>query len=132
MAMTTTKLSRADREALQRAIDMARAANEHERALIDRELAEDGWQEAAETAAYCCQCRALRLKPWQTPPCSLRSDAAVRVALLTPPPDPKGRRFAAELVQQLLAAGLSGFFEPDPLRALAEADKAATQRAPVA
>jgi hypothetical protein len=36
---------------------------------------------------------------------------------------------AAALVQQLLAAGLSRY-EPDPLRALAKADKAATKREP--
>jgi hypothetical protein len=124
--MMTTKLTRADQEALQRAIDIARAQSAEERAHIDRELAEDGWQHAAETAAYHCQDSALRLKPWQTPPCWLRTDAAVQVALLTPPPDVRGRQMAAELVQELLAAGLSRF-EPDPLRALAKADKAASK-----
>jgi hypothetical protein len=127
MAMTTTKLSRADREALQRAIDMARAQSKQEREHIDRVLAQEGWQEAAETAVYHCQDKALRLKPWQTPPCWLRTDTAVQLALLTPPPDPKGRRFAAELVQELLAIGLSRF-EPTPLAALAKAGK----REPVA
>jgi hypothetical protein len=125
--MATMKLTRADQEALQRALDMARAQSDQERAHIDRELAEDGWQHAAETAAYHCQDRALRLKPWQTPPCWLRTDAAVQVALLTPPPDHRGRRMAAGLVLELLAAGLSRF-EPDPLHALAKADKAASKR----
>jgi hypothetical protein len=124
----TTRLTKADREALQRAIDMARAKSPQEREHIDRVLAQDGWQEAAETATYHLQDRALKLKPWQTPPCWLRSDAAVQVALLTPLPDLKGRRFAAELVQQLIAAGLSRY-EPDPLRALAAVKKAVT-RAP--
>jgi hypothetical protein len=127
--MRTKLVARADQEALQRALELARAQSPQECAHIERELAEDGWQHAAETAAYHCQDRELRLKPWQTPPCWLRTDADVKAALATPPPDLKGRRFAAELVQQLLAAGLSRY-EPDPLRALAKADKAATKREP--
>ena len=53
------KLSKVDREALQRALEMARAHSEQEREHIDRVLAEDGWQQAAETAAYHFQDRAL-------------------------------------------------------------------------
>ncbi len=63
------KLSKVDREALQRALAMARAESEQERAHIDRVLAEEGWREAAETAAYHLQDRALKLRPWQPPPC---------------------------------------------------------------
>jgi hypothetical protein len=59
-AMAKTKLTQSDREALQRALAMARAESEQERAHIDRELAEQGWQHAAET--YHCQDSALRLK----------------------------------------------------------------------
>jgi hypothetical protein len=116
-----TKLSRADREALQRAIDMARAQSEEERAHIDRVLAADGWQEAGETAAYHLQDAALHLAPWQTPPCWIHDD--VRGALATPPPDHHGYRKAAELVLELTARGLSRF-EPDILGALARIETA--------
>lgn len=61
-------------------------------------------------ASGICQYYALGLKPWQTPPCRLGPDAEQR------PADKRGRL----LLQRLLAAGLSRY-EPDPLRALAEA-----------
>jgi hypothetical protein len=110
------KLSQADREALQRAIDMARAQSEEERAHIDRVLAARGWQEAGETAAYHLQDAQLRLAPWQMPPCWIHGDA--RAALATPLPDERGYRKAAQLVLELTARGLSRF-EPDILGALA-------------
>jgi hypothetical protein len=121
--MMRTKLSQVDREAMTRAIENMRQRGGEDARQIERMLREEPREDVGEFAAYACQDRALRLKPWQTPPCWLRTDAAVRIALLEPPPDLKGRRFAAELVQQLLAAGLSRF-EPDPLRSLAAAEAA--------
>ena len=58
-----------DREALERCIEAMRDSKEP----ADREQIEDllktgGWQKAADQAAYHCQNRALRLKPWQDPP----------------------------------------------------------------
>jgi hypothetical protein len=119
-----TKLSQADREALQRAIDIARAESEQERAHIDRVLAADGWQRAGETAAYHLQDAALHLAPWQTPPCWIHDDDDdMRLALAEPLPDHHGYRKAAQLVLKLTALGLSRF-EPDPLGALARGEEA--------
>jgi hypothetical protein len=101
---------------LQRAIDIARAQSEEERAHIDRVLAADGWQEAGETAAYHLQDAQLRLAPWQTPPCWIHGD--VRAALATTSPDHRGYGKAAQLVLELTARGFSRF-EPDILGALA-------------
>jgi hypothetical protein len=115
------KLTKADRDALRRALEMARAGSEEEREHIDRVLAEDGWQRAAETAAYHCQDDALRLKPWQPPPAWIRN---LQRDLATGDDGIRGRYAAAKLVQRLLARGLSRF-EPDPLRALAEVEAAA-------
>jgi hypothetical protein len=63
----------------------------------------------AETRVFGCQCRALNLKPWQSPPCragDAKPDAE----------DHRGRLAAWTLRQRLLDAGLSQY-EPDPLRA---------------
>jgi len=107
-------LSDVDREALTRALEMARAESEEERKHIDRVLAEDGWQQAAETAAYHCQDARLHLRPWQPPPCWIRNLAG---DLAAGNDGVGGRYAAAKLVQRLLAAGLSRF-EPDPEAAL--------------
>jgi hypothetical protein len=50
----------------------------------------------------------------------LRTDSDVAAALATPPPDLSGDRTAGQLVERLLAAGLSRY-EPDPEVALAKA-----------
>ena len=109
------RLSRIDREALTRALKMARAESEQERGHIDRVLAQDGWQRAAETASYHCQGTRLRLRPWQPPPCWCRDPEGDLAA----GNDGIGGRYAAALLtQRLLAAGLSRY-EPDPIAALA-------------
>jgi hypothetical protein len=117
------RLSPVDREALTRALKMARAESDLERERFDREVAERGWQHAAETAAYHCQDAALKLRPWQTPPCWLCTDDDVAAALAMPH-DQSGYRAAGELVQRLLAAGLSRY-EPDPIAALEAAEAGA-------
>src|SRR6266851_4347592 len=109
------KLTRADREALQRSIDMMRAESDSARARIDEMLIEDGWERAGRFASYHCQDSRLHLKPWMTPPCWLRTNADMKTALATPPPDLSRERAAAELVQRLLARNLSRY-EPNPLR----------------
>jgi len=63
--MTTESLSAADREALERAIQLARAANREEREHIDNVMTREGWLGAGEAAVFFCQTRALRLRPWQ-------------------------------------------------------------------
>jgi phage terminase small subunit len=106
--MVTTRLSAIDRDALTRALALAKASDEPgRREQIPRMLQHKTWQDVAEFAAYGCQRRALQLKPWQNPPCygQLRTDDA----------DNAG---AAVLLQRLLEAGLSRW-EPDPVAALA-------------
>jgi hypothetical protein len=110
-------LTAVDREALQRGLELMRAESEQERERIERELAQYGWRHAAETAVYHCQDSRLHLRPWQPPPCWLRTDEDVQAGLAQPF-GVDGRRAAAELVQRLLAAGLSRY-EPDPVGALA-------------
>jgi hypothetical protein len=118
------RLSRVDREALRRALKMARAQSAEEAAYIDRIFANEGWQRAAESAVYHLQDRALKLRPWQPPPCWCRDPEGDLFA----GNDGIGGRYAAALLtQRLLRAGLSRF-EPDPLGAWerAEANRAAT------
>ena len=64
------------------------------------------WVEVAEFASYCCQCRALNLKPWQSPPCHADEDDAN-------PRDEKARA----LLRRMLRAGVSRY-DPDPMAAL--------------
>ncbi len=61
------------------------------------------------------------------PPCWLRDDRYVQAAL-SMPHDLSGRREAGEIVQRLLAAGLSRY-EFDPLGALARREAERTRRA---
>src|SRR5262249_26095265 len=112
------KLSPVDREALERALATAKAESAQERDRFDREVAERGWQWAAETAAYHCQDSALKLRPWQPPPCWIRD---VEGDLAAGDDGISGRHAAALLTQRLLRAGLSRF-EPDPLGALERAE----------
>jgi hypothetical protein len=74
------------------------------------------FEEVGRFAAYHCQCRILRLKPWETAPCDagphLHPDAT----------DTHGYGAAAELLERMLAAGLSRW-EPDPIGALEAAEK---------
>src|SRR5262245_6861821 len=112
------RLSRIDREALTRALKMARAESRQEREHIDRVLAEQGWQWAAQTAAYHCQDSRLHLQPWQPTPCWIRD---LEGDLAAGNDGIGGRYAAALLTQRLLRAGLSRF-EPDPVAALAQAE----------
>jgi hypothetical protein len=100
-----TGLSAVDRDALERALEKAKA-DEPER--IERKLERKGWLEVAASAAYVCQRRALGLKPWQSPP--MYGDAY---------PGHDGHAAAAVLLKRLIAAGLSRF-EPGPIGALAK------------
>jgi hypothetical protein len=111
------RLSKVDREALQRAIEMVRAEGPNEMRWIDDHLRTNGFFEAGRLASYHCQYRALQLKPWQFPPIWIDDVSAT----LKEPPDSKDRHRAAKLLQRLLAAGLSRY-EPDPLTALERAE----------
>ena len=65
-----------------------------------------------------CQSRNLGLKPWENLPLWIDDLAA---ALCEPFDDQTGTREAAELLKKMLAAELSKY-EPDPIRAIAEAE----------
>jgi hypothetical protein len=102
-----------DRNAFTRAIALMQAedAGSHGRELIDALLAkQQSFEETGESAAYYCQCKALRLKPWQSPPiyAAPRLDGPV----------------AEQLAHRLRAAGLSKY-EPDVLGALERIERAA-------
>ena len=102
------------------------AENPASREQIERKLTEQGLEEAGQTAAYHCQDTALKLKPWMTPPCWLRTARDVKAALREALPDAHGNRRAGELVERLLAAGLSRY-EPDPVDALERAEQSRLQ-----
>jgi hypothetical protein len=100
-----------DRDALRRAFKMA------DRRPPPEADVEKWWDEAM-GAVYHCQMEALRLRPWQSPPCWI-GDERPRVD------DHRGEVAAWKLRRRLIAAGLSEF-EPDPIRMLEAA--AARQR----
>jgi hypothetical protein len=95
-------LREVDREAPERAIATVRARSEQERERLDEILASEGWRRGGERAAYDCQDSALKLKPWQAPPCWLRTDADTEVALAGPD-EIHGWKRAARLVRKLEA-----------------------------
>jgi hypothetical protein len=103
-------VNRVDREALRRALALARNEPEYA-AQIAEKLKDQPWEKVAEFAAYCLQIDNLDLKPWQDPPMydELRPDQSDSLALLV----------------KLLAHGLSRY-ESDPVAALAEARSRAT------
>ena len=112
-------MTRKDKDALRRALVAARALDAQTAQAVDTMLKSRTWQEAAEYAAYHCQMRVLKLRPWQTPPMISHDEI-----------DPEGRYGGTEqevgLRQKMLALGVS-IFEPDPLAAIerAEAEAAA-------
>jgi hypothetical protein len=97
-------VNRVDRDALRRALQLVRAESPGRAAQIADKLKDEPWGQVAEFAAYCCQCDALELKPWQDPP---------MYAEIRPDPD------ALAMLVKLLGAGLSRY-EPDPVAALAQ------------
>ena len=113
---TRTRLSEVDRDALERALALAKASDEPGR----REQRHKDWFEAAASAAYSCQRRALQLKPWQSPPCY--GDAH---------PGRDGHADAAVLLKRLLDNNLSRW-EPDPIGALAAIEARAHGELPAA
>ena len=109
------ELSKTDCDALKRCIEMARTyPNRSEQ--IDWKIEYGGWQNSAKFCAYLCQSRNLRLEIQEFPPCWLLDADDVEG------PAFKRKPQAAKLLRRLLAAGLSQY-EPDPIRALAAAEK---------
>jgi hypothetical protein len=110
-------MQRHDRAALTQALAMCRAEDEGRAWQIDSMLEDRPWAEVARFAASCCQCRALKLYPWQSPPCDVDEDGD----------DGEINADGVKLLRKMLAAGLSRY-EPDPLAALKAAKR--EQRAP--
>jgi len=81
---------------MRRAIDVMRHGPDRAK-QIEHKLKHEGFKAAGHFAAYAVQCASLRLKPWEAPPSC-----------------PWGNYC-------LLVAGLS-VYEPDPTKALAEAE----------
>jgi hypothetical protein len=106
-------MSQCDSDALRRALVAARSRGEAQK-QIDSMLCDRDWETVAEFASYSVQRDALRLKPWQLAPCEVDIGD-----IDTPGYEHRGAAPAAELLQQLLAAGLSRW-EPDPVAALDE------------
>jgi hypothetical protein len=107
--MTTEELSRADRDALRRALTIARAESKAYREHLDDIAAREGWIASAQAASYHCQIRALALKPWQAPPCHGGPDE-IGIGYGNTAGEVRLRR-------RLREAGLS-LYEPDPASAL--------------
>lgn len=102
-----------DRAALTLALARCRAEDVNRGAQVDAKLEDESSQDVAEFAAYCCQIRALHLKPWQEPPCVADEDG------------PAERDKAAQkLLREMLALGVSRY-DPDPVAAIAAAKREA-------
>lgn len=108
--------SKIDRDAFTRAIAIYRQERPGGSGHIDRKIAEEGFEAAGRFCAYWCQSRNLKLAPCEFPPAWLRDVDD------TEGPSFKRKAEAARLLRRLLAAGLSQF-EPDPIGALAAAEK---------
>jgi hypothetical protein len=114
----TDEIDEIDRDAFARAIEITRKESPARRQQVDDFLASRPWDDVGRFCASCAQSRSLRLDPWETLPIWVGDiDAALR----EPYGDARGTREAGEILRRLLDAGLSKY-EPDPLRAIAEAE----------
>jgi hypothetical protein len=102
-------MSAIDREALTRAIEIARKDRVEAKRIDERLANGDDWHVVAKSCAFYCQFTALHLAPWQAPPCSADS--------YPPPMHEDGKH----LLRRLLTAGLSRY-EPSPATALERAE----------
>lgn len=116
-----------DRDALQRAYDIARK-DPKQRRWIEARLAEGAdWEEVAQSCACNCQHDSLHLPPWAMPPLSYYRANNPEAAKLKSYGDPSGAREAVEILNRMLALHLS-MYEPSPLDAIGEAEQRATAR----
>ena len=101
------QLTKDDLAAMARAIAWVRQHRPDHAKEIDDKLKHEGFEAAGEFAADRSQYANLKLRPWETSPCNIWGyDQSAAIALR----------------DRLLAAGLS-VFEPDPMQALAEAER---------
>jgi hypothetical protein len=117
-------MTRRDKDALQRALDMVRALDPIVVAAVDRMLKSETWEEASKYAVYHLQMKSLRLRPWMCPPCD--SDDVVDPAGMC-----GGKPEEVALRQRMIALGLSPY-EPDPLAAIERAEAEAEAPLPAA
>jgi hypothetical protein len=96
-------LTRIDRDAMKRAIEIVRRRDQKSREQIDEMLRDDKFEEVGSFAAFSAQIDALHLLPWQ------------------PPPLYAVRGEALELRERMERLGLSKF-EPDPVAACEAAE----------
>ena len=108
-------ISDVDREAMQRAIDLARVEGDGEQ--IDALHRNAGFERAGQFAAACCQDRALQLRPWQPAPCCAEICCDIEGHFARGDDGVLGRYVAAQIAQRLIDCGRS-VFEPDPIGAL--------------
>ena len=109
-----TKISQLDQDAMERAWPRLKTLNRDRYTQLKAELdAGDDWERVSAWAAASVQYKLLGLQPWQRSPSELRLDGTQHQS----PSDDGGRL----LLKRMLDAGLSRY-EPDPLRALAEAE----------
>jgi len=78
------KLTRRDREAMARAIEQLRQQGGEDARQIEDKLARDPWEKVGSFASYSRQDTNLCLKPWQVPPCWLRTSDDLKSALAMP------------------------------------------------
>jgi hypothetical protein len=100
-----TKMTKIDKAALERALEIKLKHKDQAEGDQIRDMLADRkrtWRETAEFAAYSCQIDALKLKPWEDPPCVC---------------DGEGDEPGDRLLRKMIAAGVSQF-EPDPMAAL--------------
>jgi hypothetical protein len=115
-------MTKTDRAALTLALERCRAQGESRSRQLDEMLEGESWQEVATFAAFSCQMRSLRLKPWQFPPCFIYFDEPVEAD------DIHGKHEAQQLLREMFEHDISRW-HPFPLEAIEEAKakaKAAT------
>jgi hypothetical protein len=107
-------VTRLDRAALALAVARYRARDSRNAGRLDCMFADRSWEDAARFAAYGEQFAALRLKPWEEPPCCA---------------DPKGDGPASQLLRRMIKAKISRY-HPDPIAALEEKSSLRVHAAP--
>jgi hypothetical protein len=111
-------MTRTDKDALARAIEMAKTLDPVYSAAVESKLTSGAWEEAALYACVHLQSQALRLRPWMCPPC--HANDAIDLA--------EGDHYGNKpgevaLRQRMIALGLS-VYEPNPLEAIERAERA--------
>ena len=123
--MDITDLEPADRDALELAIAQTLAEPDANRVeQIEWMLSERSRLEVAEFCSYHCQMKTLRLSPWETPPCHIDESRIGEILTAPPQHDVHSERTAAQLLEKMLALGISQY-HPDPMTAIADRCSAA-------